>query len=81
MGREKRVKSDLAGKKDDIAQRGNGEGEKRRKKGKKEKREREREKKKRVEDPDLAPSPNMLIWRIPKDMNQNLFWTSLARST
>lgn len=61
MGREKRVKSDLAGKKDDIAQRGNGEGEKRRKKGKKEKREREREKKKRVEDPDLAPSPNMLI--------------------
>lgn len=32
MGREKRVKSDLAGKKDDIAQRGNGE---RKKKGKK----------------------------------------------
>lgn len=49
MGREKRVKSDLAGKKDDIAQRGNGEGEK--KKEKREKEKREREKKKRSEDP------------------------------
>lgn len=48
MGREKRVKSDLAGKKDDIAQRGMGKGTKRKgkKKGKTEKREREREKEK-----------------------------------
>lgn len=55
MGREKRVKGDLAGKKGDIAQRGMGKGKKKGK-GKKEK-----ERKESVEDPDLAPSPNMLI--------------------
>ncbi|KUM60915.1 hypothetical protein ACN42_g6210 [Penicillium freii] len=50
MGREKRVKSDLAGKKDDIAQRGNGEeGKEKRKKGKK--REKREKKKRSVEDP------------------------------
>ena len=43
MGREKRVKSDLAGKKDDIAQRGMGKGKKRKGKNRE---EREREKKK-----------------------------------
>lgn len=48
MGREKRVKSDLAGKKDDIAQRGMGKGKKKgKKKREKGKKKREEKRKKR----------------------------------
>lgn len=53
MGREKRVKSDLAAKKRRYSPTGNGEG------GEEEKENGKKQKVSRI--PNLAPSPNMLI--------------------